>query len=126
MRIDRVILEDHGDVALLRLALVDHFVADLQRAVGDFLKPGNHSERRRLAAAGRPDENDEFAIGDRQVYALDCFDLAVALDQFCQFNRRHQRSPIRAANFSSSSAAAAASSRSICFASVSKDNRRSR
>jgi hypothetical protein len=64
MRVDGVVLEHHGDVALLGLALVDHLAADLQRAAGDVLEPGDHAQGRRLAAARRPDEDHEFAVGD--------------------------------------------------------------
>ncbi|MCY1382261.1 hypothetical protein D9M69_702660 [compost metagenome] len=51
MRVDGVVLEHHGDVALLGLALVHHLVPDQQRAAGNILKPGDHAQCRRLAAA---------------------------------------------------------------------------
>jgi hypothetical protein len=35
------------------------------------LEPRDHPQRRRLAAAGGADEDDEFAVLDRQVDAVD-------------------------------------------------------
>jgi hypothetical protein len=51
MSIERVILEHHGDVAILRLQVVHDPAADLDRAAADLLEPGDHAQRRRFAAA---------------------------------------------------------------------------
>ena len=45
--------------------------ADLQLALGDVLEPGDHAQRGRLAAAGRPDEDHELAVPDLEVHLLD-------------------------------------------------------
>ena len=45
-------------------------VADHDLAVADVLEPGDHAQRRGLAAAGRPDQHDEFVVGDVEVDAL--------------------------------------------------------
>ena len=79
VRVERVVLEDHGDVAVLGRAVVDHVAADLQLAAGDVLEPGDHPQRRRLAAARRPDEDHELAVGDVEVHLLDGF-VAVVED----------------------------------------------
>ena len=60
--VERVVLEDHGDVALLGREVVDDAAADRQRAVGDLLQPGDHAQRRRLAAARGPDEDEQLAV----------------------------------------------------------------
>ena len=44
--------------------LVDDAAADRDRPVGDVLEPGDHAQRGRLAAAGRPDEHEELAVAD--------------------------------------------------------------
>ena len=70
VRVERVILEHHGDVALLRRHLVDHASADLDFAAGDFLQAGDHAQQRGLAAARRPDQYAEFPVGNRDVHAV--------------------------------------------------------
>ena len=68
VRIERVVLEHHRDVAVLRRQVVD----DAARRSGRrptviVLEPRDHAERGRLAAARRPDEHDELAVVDLQV-----------------------------------------------------------
>ena len=67
MGIQRVALEDHGDVALARLELVHAPPADGDLTLGDRLEPRDHAQQRRLAAARGPDQHDEFAIGNVEV-----------------------------------------------------------
>ena len=71
MRIERVVLEHHGDVALGRLDLVDDAPADIDLAAGDGLEPRHHPQQRRLAAAGGADQHAELAVADLEVDALD-------------------------------------------------------
>ena len=71
VRVERVVLEHHRDVAVLRRLVVDDLAADLQLAVGDVLEPGDHPQRGRLPAAGRADEDHELAVGDVEVDVLD-------------------------------------------------------
>src|SRR5581483_3284684 len=70
LRVERVVLEHHCDVALRRRQLVDDGVADADRALGDLLEPSDHAQRRRLAAARRADEDDELAVVDLEVQIL--------------------------------------------------------
>ncbi len=65
MRVERVGLEHHRDVTVLRRLLVDPFATDAQLARGDVLEAGDHVERGRLSAAGGADQDDELAVGDR-------------------------------------------------------------
>ena len=64
MRVERVALEHHGDVALLGPQRVDDPAVDRDLAGGDLLEAGEHAQQRRLAAAGRADEDDELAVAD--------------------------------------------------------------
>ena len=56
MRIERVILEHHRDVAIHRRQIVDHLIVDQDAPGGDAFEPRDHAQRRRLAASrtGRP------------------------------------------------------------------------
>ena len=76
VRIQRVVLEDHRDVAVGRRQLGDLAIADRDRPVRDLLEAGDHAKQRRLAAAGRPDEHHELAVLDRQVDVVDGDDAA--------------------------------------------------
>ena len=49
--IERVTLEHHRHVAVLRFQIVDHRPVDGDLAFGDILESGDHPHRRRLAAA---------------------------------------------------------------------------
>ena len=71
VRVERVGLEDHGDVARARRQVVDHPAADADLAAGDLLEPRDHAQRRGLAAAGGADQRDELAVGDLEVDAVD-------------------------------------------------------
>ncbi|EON32400.1 phenol hydroxylase [Gordonia terrae C-6] len=67
VRVERVALEHHGDVAVLRRTLVDPLATDPQFTPGDVLEPGDHVERRRLTAARRTHQDHELAVGDLDV-----------------------------------------------------------
>ena len=66
VRIQGVVLENHGDVAILGSNVVDEFVADVELTVGDLFETSNHSQGGGFSAAGRTYENDKFLIFDVQ------------------------------------------------------------
>ena len=70
MRIQSIALEDHCDITILRLDIVHDLAVDLQRTGRDFLKPCNHTKRRRLSASGWSDEDDKFLVGDIKIKIL--------------------------------------------------------
>ncbi|MNI71851.1 hypothetical protein D3C73_1277520 [compost metagenome] len=51
MRIQRIILKHHGDIAVLRMQVVDDAVADNDIAARLLLKPRDHPQRGGFAAA---------------------------------------------------------------------------
>ena len=65
--VQRVVLEDHRNVARARRQVVHDALADPDLAVRDLLETRDHAQRRRLAATGRADEHDELAVLDREV-----------------------------------------------------------
>ena len=71
VRVERVVLEDHRDIAVLGGDVVDDTLADQDRPVADLLESRHHPERRRLAAAGWADEHHELALCDRQRQRVD-------------------------------------------------------
>ncbi len=71
VRVERVVLEHHRDVALLRRVVRHVAVADQDRAGVDLLEPREHAQRGRLARARRADEHDELAVLDVQVERVD-------------------------------------------------------
>ena len=76
VRIEGVVLEDHGDVPLRGGDVVDDSSADLDRSVRDRFEAGGHSQCGCLAAAGRADEHNEFTVADRQIQLVDGTDAA--------------------------------------------------
>ena len=77
MRIQRVVLEHHGDVALFRLHVVDDAVADRNRPGGDPLQPRQHPQQGGLAAARRTDQHHESAVLDGNRDAVQDLEAAV-------------------------------------------------
>jgi hypothetical protein len=49
-------------------------------SVGDLLEPGDHPEQCRFPASGRTDEDDELAVPDLQIDAVDDLGGAEPLD----------------------------------------------
>ena len=67
MRVEGVVLEDHGDVPILGREVVYDLAVEANRSRRHVLETGDHSERRRLAAPRRADEDDELALVDEEV-----------------------------------------------------------
>ena len=70
VRVERVVLEHHCDVAVLRGNVVHELAVDVKLALGDLFQPCHHAQRGGLAAAGRADQNDEFLVRDVKVELL--------------------------------------------------------
>ena len=58
----------------------DVAVADEHVALVDRLEAGEHPQRRRLATAGGPDEDEEFAVTDLEVEVIDRGRLGSRID----------------------------------------------
>jgi hypothetical protein len=89
VRIERVVLEHHGDVALFRMDVVDHPVTDRDRTAGDVFKPGDHAQKGGLPAAGGADQDDELAVGNGNTHTLDDLSRAKGFPHVADVNRRH-------------------------------------
>ena len=89
MRVERVVLEHHRDVAVFRRHVVDDVAPDHDVAAGDILEPRDHPQRGRFAAAGRPHQHDELVVGDIEIDAAHRLDIVVTLDDLTQRNVCH-------------------------------------
>ena len=89
VRVEGVVLEHHGDVAVLGRDLVDHPPADRDLALGDLLEPGHHPQQRGLAAARGADQDDELAVRDVDLDAVQDVRAAEVLVDLADLDRCH-------------------------------------
>ena len=89
MRIERVVLEHHRDIARLRRHIVYHAVANLDRTGADRLQSGDHSQSRALATPRRPDEHDELGILHIEIDAIDRYLLDAFMVNFTNTTERY-------------------------------------
>ena len=102
VRIERVVLKHHRDVAIARAHVVHDLAADLDRPVVGVLEAGDRAQQRALAAAGRADQHGELPVGNDEIDAAHGMHAAgVALVQSADPYFRHRGYP----RTSSSSAA---------------------
>ena len=71
VRIERVILEYHCDIAVLRCDVVNPPVPNVNIAPRNFFQASNHAKSSRLAATGGADQHNKFAIGNFEIHILD-------------------------------------------------------
>jgi hypothetical protein len=79
VRIERVVLEHHGDPAGGSVDIVDNFAFNAQVTRCDLLQAGDHPQQRGLATAGRPDKDTELAMLDVEVDIMNDLDVAIGL-----------------------------------------------
>ena len=71
-----------------------HPVADDDLPAGRHYQAGNHVQRRRFAATGRPDHNQEFAVINFQINAFDSVEPAKGLYQIFKDDTCHLTIPL--------------------------------
>ena len=90
MRIERVILEHHRDIAVLGRQVHDILAADGQGSATDLLKPGDHPQGGGFSASGWTHEYQELPVIDRETEILDGVEFRpVCLANLCQHNNSH-------------------------------------
>ena len=89
VRIKRVGLENHRDLAVGRGDTCDHTAINGNIALGNLLKSGDHPHQSGFAAARRADENDKFAFFRLKTDAIDNRNIAVAFYDAVQFEKGH-------------------------------------
>jgi hypothetical protein len=93
VRIERVVLEHHRDVAVLRGEIVDQALTDVDLARGDLLEPRDHPEGGGLAAAGRSDQDHELLVLDLEIHVADRDHLVELLRQILEDDLCHATLP---------------------------------
>ena len=91
VRVERVVLEHHGDVPLFRRHVVDDALADADLAARDVLEAGDHAQKGRLAAARRADQDHELPVDDVDRDAVDDLRRAEGLADVADLNSSHDR-----------------------------------
>ena len=90
MLVQRIVLEHHGDVAILGRQSVHNSLTDADFTGADILKPRDHAQSGRLSAAGRPDQGDEFLVGNGKIHVFHrVMDLSVIFVDFVEYDFRH-------------------------------------
>jgi hypothetical protein len=89
VRIERIVLEHHRDVAVLWGQIVDDLAAYPDLAVADALEASQYAQQGGFPATRRPDEHDELAIGDIDIDALEHLDIGETLPQSLDSDRCH-------------------------------------
>ncbi|OSN30136.1 hypothetical protein BV344_05597 [Pseudomonas syringae pv. actinidiae] len=77
MGIERIVLENHRDVARLGGDIVHADAVNHQFTGADLLQSGDHAQRRRFTAARWPDEDDELLVLNFEVEILHHVDLVI-------------------------------------------------
>lgn len=84
MRVQRITLENHGDITVLWLDVINQFVIDVQFAVGNIFQAGYHAQSSGFSASGRANQDNKLFIIDFQIDIVDCGYLVV-IDFFDTF-----------------------------------------
>ncbi|EMA35487.1 phenol hydroxylase [Halococcus hamelinensis 100A6] len=79
VRVERVVLEHHRDVALAGFEVADRLAVDRDLALGLSFEPRDHPEERRLPAPRGADHDQELVVLDREVDVVDRDDLVASL-----------------------------------------------
>ena len=93
VRVERVVLEDHRDVAVLGLQRADGAVVEIDLARAQGLEAGEDAQRRGLAAAGRADEDRELAIRQIEIERKQHTGRIEALFDLVEHDARHAKPP---------------------------------
>src|SRR5215468_5260124 len=93
VRVERVVLEHHGNVAFFRRHVVHDALADADLTCRDVLQAGDHSQQGRFAAAGRANQHNELPVAYRDIDAMDDTGHAEGLPYVTDCDRRHSLLP---------------------------------
>ena len=98
MRVERIILENHREVAVLWRHVVNHPTANRDFAFGHCLKSSDHPQQSGLTATRWPEQDDKGAVLDDGIDTMQDLDTAKALNNRTDLDRGHQFLPFRGQN----------------------------
>ena len=75
VRVERMVLEDHGNVAFLGRNRIHDLAVDSNSARGGLLQSGNQAQSGRLAAARGPDQHEQFLVFNDQAGVIHGADI---------------------------------------------------
>ncbi|MCY1301664.1 hypothetical protein D9M70_512890 [compost metagenome] len=93
VRIERIGLENHRHVAVFRQHAIDALGVDEDVTRCRLLETGNHAHRRGLAAAGRPEQNQELLVPNLQIEVGHRDEFAELLGDVVERDGRHRFTP---------------------------------
>jgi hypothetical protein len=70
VRVERIVLKDHGNVTVFGRHVVHESVADVQVSCRDRLESSDHAQCRALPAPRRSDQHDELSVADIEIDAV--------------------------------------------------------
>src|SRR5690606_24001609 len=89
VRIERVALKNHRDVAVARREMVDRLAVEADSPRGRALEARDQRKGRRLAASAGPHEREELALLDREAEILEHGHLTETLAPPVELDGRH-------------------------------------
>ncbi len=94
MRIECVVLKDHGDIAVTGRQVADLARADMDFAVAQLFEACDHAKQGGFAAAGWTDQHDEFSVTNIDIDTVDDIDRAEALLDILDIDGCHDDYPV--------------------------------
>ena len=94
VRIERDALKDHRNVALVGRQMLHGLAIEENTTGRQPVETGDHVQSRCLAAAGRPQQNNELLILDIQGEVVDRYGLAESLDDVVYRDGSHDEPPL--------------------------------
>ncbi len=79
MRIEGVILENHRNIAVFRVDVIDHLLTDENFSLAHIFQTCDHAQAGTLATAGRADQYEKLLIHDIKIDILDNLNVTEAL-----------------------------------------------
>jgi hypothetical protein len=89
MRIERITLEHHRNVAILGRHIIDHPITDHNVAVRHLFQPRKATQRRRLAASRRSHQHQKLLVGNIEGEIFEGGEITEALPDVVELNGCH-------------------------------------